>query len=106
MSSLTLDKPSYLFRGVVGNINIRIALLFFPLIGFLADVCFTRYRMIQSSFAILSTTLILYSVVEVIVYFVFGVILHENISKQGPITYIICVVIIIFGIGLFDANAI
>ena len=101
----TLDQPSYFFRSIVGSINIGIALLFFPLIGFLAGVF---YKISLDSIILCNSVNYLDRVLssEVIVYFVFGVILHESISKQGPITYTLCVVIIIFGIGLFDANAI
>ena len=47
----TLDQPSYLFntafpvlKAIVLNVGIGFALLFFPLIGLVANVCFTRYR--------------------------------------------------------------
>ena len=46
----TLDQPSYLLNCIFGamnisvyNVSIGFALLFFPLIGFVADVHFTRY---------------------------------------------------------------
>ena len=48
----TLDQPSYLLNNgiptavIIPNISIGLALLLLLLNGLLADVCFTRYRMI------------------------------------------------------------
>ena len=108
----TLDQPSYLinndapyFLVVIVNVDIGFALLFFPLIGLLADVCFTRYQMIKASFVILSTTLITF-IIEMIVYVVLDWILQISISKDVAIVQIFNVVLVICGIGLFEANAI
>ena len=109
----TLDQPSYLYNNhfpdsavIIVNVTIGLALLFFPLIGFLADVRFTRYQMMKASFAILSTTLILFFIVEIMVYVVLQEILLCSILKHVLVTYAIFVVFIIVGIGLFEANAI
>ena len=54
----TQDQPSYFCNADVQtidnffNVSIGFALLFLPLIGLVADVYFTRYRMIQASFAL------------------------------------------------------
>ena len=65
---LVLDQPSYLFNcsvlsltAFLVNVSTGLAFLFFPLIGLLADVCFTRYQVMKTSFAILSTTGIFFS---------------------------------------------
>ena len=109
---VSLDQPYYLFTynspklsNVVVNINIGLALLFFPLIRVLADVCYTRYQLMKTSFAILSTTLIFFLIVGIILHFAFQVILQKSISKQVPVVDILCAVFVISGIGLFDANA-
>ena len=109
----TLDQPSYLFNSsspkftiTIVNVAVGFALLFFPLIGLLADVHFTRYRMIKASFVILSTTCIFIFLVETIGYFVFDVILQKRISIYATPVQIICIVLVISSIGLFEANAI
>ena len=103
---LTLDQPNYLFTSIFDTVIIGLALLFFPLIGFLADVCFTRYQMIKASFAILSTMLILVFIVGIMVYVVFHFIFHQSIPRSVPVTDVICMVFIVSGSGLFEANAI
>ena len=91
---------------IVVNVTIGVTLLFFPLIGLLADVCFTRYQVIKASFAVLSTTLIIFFLLEIIVYVVFDEILQKRISKYSLVVSVVSMVIITFGIGLFEANAI
>ena len=109
----TLDQPSYLFNSnypkftiTIVNVAVGFALLFFPLIGLLADVHFTRYRMIKASFVILSTTCIFIFLVEIIGYFVLDVILQKSISIYATAVQMICIVLVISSIGLFEANAI
>ena len=63
---VTLNIPSYLVNNADStkmtneiNTSIGIFLLLFPLFGFVADVCLTRYRMIQLSIMFTIVALIL-----------------------------------------------
>ena len=110
---LKLDQPRYVLNNIaprlsviVVNVTIGLALLFFPLIGLLADVCSTRYQMIRASFAVLSTTLIIHFLLEDTIFVVLDGILQKRTSKYFLVEYVICMVIINFGICLFEAKAI
>ena len=98
----TLDQPSYLINNdapislvVSVNVNVGFALLFFPLMGLLADVCFTRYQMMKTCFIILSTTLILVLLVAIIVHIVLDVMLQKSMLKY------IAVALIVFSVGTY-----
>ena len=108
----TLDQPTYVFNSnflalsvITINVSIGLALLSFPLIGLLADVRFTRYQMMKTSFAILSMTIILFFIVGIIAYVVFHMILHQSIPENLSLVYVFCIVFLIPGIGLYQVNA-
>ena len=83
-----------------------LSILLFSLIGLLADVRFTRYRMMQASFVILSVTLILFLIIYSTTKVIFSVMLRTHTTKYASIQYIIVIVTIISSIGLFEANSI
>ena len=62
--------------------------------------------MIQASFAIVSITLIFLLILVAVVYFVFTLMLYKNATEYISVTATISLIILICGIGLFDANAI
>ena len=89
-----------------------ILFLSYPLLGYIADVCLTRYRTIKCSIIFLivgCTILLLMYFIAIIASLTLGKspMIDENISKYG--TTILALPIIAFittGVGLFEANAI
>ena len=94
-------------------LTIGLLFLSYPLLGYIADVCLTRYRTIKCSLIFLivgCTTLLLLSIIKMIV------ILFEIFpSKHSPSEYSnmitvvaisIAGILVTTGVGLFEANAI
>ena len=114
----TLDQPSYLINIAspistvyVVNITIGMSLLLFPVFGFIADMCMTRYWMMQASFVIGSMTLllslILYYITETISLVVsLDVYIPCQLLSSVTVAAAIPILVIISSIGSFEANAI
>ena len=110
-----LDMPAYIFNNqdiypivrTAMSCGIGVSLLLFPLLGFLADVYVTRYRMIQMSLISLVVILILGLTIAFL-----SVVLSPQFCKQTfPISaYSTTLALILAGtiasIGIFEANAI
>ena len=83
--------------------SIGAAVLLFPLLGLIADVYLTRYRMLQISLSMLVFILILTMMVET------ATILMQHINRWNYINSVTVSIIVIGGIatiGVFEANAI
>ena len=88
-----------------------ILFLSYPLLGYIADVCLTRYRTIKCSiiFLIVGCTILLMYLIAIIASLTLGKspMIDENISKYGIIIPSLSIIaFIITGVGLFEANAI
>ena len=111
-----LDIPSYVINTAspvslqVGtNVGFGISLLLFPVFGLLADVCFTRYRMIQAALAILVIVGIAAVIGSGMYVILFQVMRETNEEVQVFILLtrdVIGVLFTIGSIGLYEANAI
>ena len=104
ISVFTLDQPSYLINILTHmvcalNVSIGVSLLLFPVIGLLADVCFTRYRMMQSSLVILSAILALFLISDFLTEVIFSLVLKVYITILASILYVIVIVTILSSIG-------
>ena len=83
----------------------------YPFLGFLADVKFTRYRILVFSFAILAVGEILgllVTIIDVIFHTVFysSENFAQHLSSRFLFIAVISAILFIIGIGLFEANAI
>ena len=112
-SVFTLDQPSYLINNFIPvytvcgiNVTIGVSLLLFPVIGLLADVCFTTYRMMQVSFVSSAAMLILFLIIDFIAEVILSLTLKIHITKYASIPYVTVIVTIICSIGSFEDNAI
>ena len=114
-----LDMPSYFvnsqypFSKIIAiNIGFRVSLLLFPVFGLLADMYFTRYRMIQVSFVSLIVFLISGLIIgNLFDGNVFPWILKEQLSARtlltvGSIMSAFIILLSTASVGLFEANAI
>ena len=110
-SLVALDVPSYIIncndqlsRVITGNVSVGLSLLLFPVFGLMADVCFTRYQMIQLSLIMLVACGIFVLVLEFMN-------ITEFLQYYIPIgmwlaAIAISVLTFIASTGLFDANGI
>ena len=83
--------------------------LSYPLLGHLADVCLTRYRVLKCGLVILIGSILyktLYAVANEIAYIVFDSDVLENGKLRLASVVIPAVILLLVGIGLFEANAI
>ena len=94
------------------NVSAGIALLLFPLLGLVADVWLTRYRMIQTSLLILTSIFSLFKLIFVLFFIVLPEITEINAFKSshdhlmGIVFDTIPVVIKIATTGIFEANTV
>ena len=111
---LTLNIPSYLVNntysavfGIEMNASIGIILLLFPLFGFLADVCLTKYKMIQLSLLFTTVSLTLGLTTSTLgMITVDAELIPQQSVPNLQFVFPISLGIIIAGIGIFEANAI
>ena len=83
--------------------------LFYPLLGHLADVYLTRYRTLKCGLVILIGSILyitLYAVANAIAYIVFDSDVLENDKLHLASVLIPAFILLLVGIGLFEANAI
>ena len=112
-STFSLDTPSYIFQFILTASSFAVyavfgaSLLLFPLMGWLADVRYTRYKMIRLSFILLAlcvTVLLLFGVVLIPTYQLGK--LGRNIPSWCVIITALVTIIALMSVGLFEANAI
>ena len=106
-------RKQYLYSELVTPSRIAVSIsqglvfLVYPLLGYLADVCLTRYRIIKWSFLVnLGGGII--NLFCLLVFFIMATVLGLNLSSPQyafwVIFPIICVLISVVGIGLYEAN--
>ena len=82
----------------------------FPLLGYLADVCLTRYRILKWSFIFVIAGVILsllYSLVSIgVMIDLHDVIFSAEVNSKYTFVLAIGGMMVLIGIGLFEANAI
>ena len=98
---------------ITGYLGIGVLFLSYPLLGYIADVCLTRYRTLKCSFIFLiagSITLLLSSLIIIIItlfqIFPTKETLYEDQNNITLTGISIAVIMAITGVGLFEANAI
>ena len=105
---ITLDIRSYAlldhFKNDVniGASSIGLLLLTFPLLGYLADVHFTRYKAIKMSLLVQTACLLICIALTAIV----ALDLHQSVSKAVLILNVITFWSYMLTHGLYEANAV
>ena len=96
---------------IEGYLGIGLLLLSYPLLGYIADVCLTRYRTLKCSITFLIVgciILLVFSIIIMTVTMIFPT--KTSLYKDVGTITIVCVsiagVLINTGVGLFEANAI
>ena len=109
-----ISKKKYLLTTIENSARIPlivlqgVLLLVYPLLGHLADVYLTRYRVLKSSLiilAIITLATVVYFGIDAVVTIIWNIqILHH--ATAGGISVTLYYIAIIIGLGLFEANII
>ena len=92
---------------IIGSILQGLTFLVYPLLGYLADMCLTRYRIIKWSFLVSLSGGIACFLCLLVTIFISTMLAFDLSSPQYAffvIVPVICVLISIVGIGLYKAN--
>ena len=111
--TLHLDQIESSYSKITTIVLLGLLFLSYPLLGYIADVCLTRYRIIKCSFIFLivgyTIGLLMYlvgisiSLTEMIKH---HFIYNHHINGLLALLVVPLIVLIITGVGLFEANAI
>ena len=99
------EMPKY--SRIIGSILQGLTFLVYPLLGYLADVCLTRYRIIKWSFLVSLSGGIACLLCLLVTIFIATMLGFDLSSPQYAffvIVPVICVLISVVGIGLYEAN--
>ena len=83
-------------------------LLFYPLLGLLADICFTRYKFIKLS----SLLLLVSSLLSLVFIGIWTILLQDHVNLERPMPWYMCIIIsaiiilLLLSVGMFEAVAI
>ena len=98
--NIQLEKHEHLYHKIVNLSVLGLLFLSYPLLGYIADVCLTRYRTIKCSLI----TLIIGCTIGLVLAFI-----DNFVTVTERVTYILTLTLIVLvttGVGLFKANCI
>ena len=104
--SIHLEQDELSIIKIGTTVILGLTFLSYPLLGYIADVCLTRYRTLKCSFIflIVGCTIGLLLIVIIIIFATltnkFDVFINYNII------FILPIILVTTGVGLFEANAI
>ena len=111
--TIHLEQYEQFYSKVVILVALALLFLSYPLLGYIADVCITRYRIIKCSFILLIVgctivlLLVLVGFIATLVETIENISLYSKVSsKLNVIPAVIILALMTASVGLFEANAI
>ena len=104
--SIHLEQDQFSVNKIGMTVLLGLTFLGYPLLGYIADICLTRYRTLKCSFIFLivgGTIVLLLFLVSIII--IASLTNKFDVSINYNIIFILPIVLITTGVGLFEANA-
>ena len=111
--TIHLEQYEQFYSKVVILAALGLLFLSYPLLGYIADVCLTRYRIIKCSFIMLIVgctivlLLVLVGFIATLIETIENISLYSKVSsKLNVIPVVVILALVTASVGLFEANAI
>ena len=111
--TIHLEQYEQFYSKVVILVALALLFLSYPLLGYIADVCITRYRIIKCSFIMLIVgctivlLLVLVGFIVTLIETIENISLYSKVSsKLNVIPVVLILALMTASVGLFEANAI